>query len=137
MLEQLLIIGGASIFGILGIIHLIYTFYGDKFYPYQEDVHTAMQSTNPKISKETTMWKAWLGFNASHSLGAILLAAIYLPLASYHMEIITAELWFNLLPVIFSLSFVVLAKRYWFKIPFFGIALAFLCFSAASLLINS
>jgi dienelactone hydrolase len=40
-----------------------------------------MNSTSPVLRKETTIWRAWVGFNASHSLGTIILSAIYIPLA--------------------------------------------------------
>ena len=32
---------------------------------------------SPVITRETTMWKAWVGFNASHSFGAILFGTAY------------------------------------------------------------
>ncbi len=28
-----------------------------------------MQQVSPVITRQTTMWKAWVGFNASHSYG--------------------------------------------------------------------
>jgi hypothetical protein len=43
-----------------------------------------MSATAPVISRETTMWKAWIGFNASHSLGAILFGLVYGYLALAH-----------------------------------------------------
>jgi len=68
-MEKILIIIGASIFGILGTMHLLYTFFTNKFTARNQHVVEAMQSTSPVLTKETTMWKAWIGFNASHSLG--------------------------------------------------------------------
>ncbi len=136
MLSQVLLIIGASIFGLLGFVHLIYTFFTDKFNPYNPDVKTAMKSTTVTITKETTVWYAWVGFNASHSLGAILFAAIYLPLAFSHIEFIANNSWFAVLPSIVSISYLLLAKSYWFKIPFFGFLISTLCFVGSFVLIN-
>ena len=63
MLEQILIIVGASIFGILGLVHLIYTFYTNKFDARKSSVTDAMKKTSPVLTKETTIWDAWVGFN--------------------------------------------------------------------------
>ncbi len=136
MNPQILIIIGASIFGILGSIHLLYTFFSNKFEAFDSTVTEAMKSTSPILTKETSVWKAWIGFNASHSLGAMLVAAFYIPLASYHFEIIEEMKWFSLLPVVIGVSYLALAKTYWFKIPFIGILISTVCFISAALLVN-
>jgi len=128
MISQILLIIGALIFGGLGLIHLFFTFFSNKFNAYDSDVTVAMKSTFPVITKETTVWRAWVGFNASHSLGAIFFAAIYLPLAISHMQLIINSLWFSVLPSIVGISYLILAKKYWFKIPFSGILIATICF---------
>lgn len=137
MIDQILLILGATIFGMLGSIHLAYTFFSNKFDAFNEDVTKAMKETSPVLTKETTMWKAWVGFNASHSLGAILVTAFYVPLAISNMEIIRENLWFSILPIFIGLSYLALANKYWFKIPFIGISLASACFIGAAILINT
>ena len=57
------------------------------------------------------MWNAWVGFNASHSLGAMLVTAFYVPLALTNMEIIRETEWFSILPVVIGLLYLVLAKK--------------------------
>jgi len=136
VISQVLYISGALIFGILGFVHLIYTFFTDKFNAHNPDVTEAMKSTSPNITKETTVWRAWVGFNASHSLGAILFAAIYIPLAFSHMQFIANNHWFAVLPSIVGISYLLLAKNYWFKIPFLGILISTICFVGAFVLIN-
>jgi hypothetical protein len=136
MVSQVLFIIGASIFGLLGIIHILYTFFTDKFTPYNSDVTTAMKSTTVIITKETTVWRAWVGFNASHSLGALLFSAIYLPLAFSHMPFITHNSWFAILPSIIGFSYLLLAKNYWFKIPLLSILVSTICFVSAFVLIK-
>lgn len=135
-MEQILIIIGASIFGVLGAVHFIYTFFTKKFDAYNSDVTKAMMSTSPVLTKETTIWDAWIGFNASHSLGAIWVAAVYIPLAINHLKVIEESLWFTLLPVVVGLCYMALAKRYWFKIPFVGVSISTICFLVAAILLR-
>lgn len=136
-MEQALIIIGASIFGVLGTIHLIYTFFTNKFEAYDSSVTEAMKASSPILTRETTVWNAWIGFNASHSLGAMLVAAIYIPLATSYYSVIQQSVWFSTLPVLIGLSYLALAKIYWFKIPFFGILVSTACFIGAAVLINT
>ncbi len=136
MIEQLLLIAGAAILALLGTIHLVYTFFTNKFDTHDPAVGEAMKTTSPILTKETTVWKAWVGFNASHSLGAMLIGAFYIPLAISHMEIIRASWWFSLLPMIIGLSYLILAQKYWFSAPFRGILFATISFIAAALFIN-
>ena len=136
MIEQVLLIVGSGILGVLGIAHLIYTFFSDKFDAYDKSVTAAMKKTTLVLTKETTMWKAWVGFNASHSLGAILVPLFFIPLTVNNISIIQDSLWLSTLPALIGLSYFVLAKNYWFKIPLIGICLACACFIGAAVVIN-
>jgi hypothetical protein len=136
MISQVLFIIGASVFGLFGCIHLLYTFFTNKFHAYNSAVTSEMKSTTLVITKETTMWRAWVGFNASHSLGMIYIAAIYIPLSLFHFEFISHNNWFAALPSIIGFSYLYLAKKYWFKIPFIGILISTICFVFAFGLIN-
>lgn len=136
MVEQILLIVGATIFGLLGSIHLAYTFFTNKFDARDQAVTDAMKATSPVLTRDTSMWKAWIGFNASHSLGAITVAAFYIPLAISNMAVIRESLWLTILPVTIGFAYLYLAKKYWFKIPLIGITLSTACFiGAASLII--
>jgi len=122
---------GSIIFIILGSIHLVYTFFTNKFLSKNEKVMIEMKSSYPILTNETTLWKAWIGFNASHSVGAIFIGVINIYLV--HSFIVTLEndlffFVFNILTVGFYLW---LAKKYWFKIPFFGILLTLICYLSA------
>lgn len=134
-MAQILITIGAAIFGFFGSMHLLYTFFTSKFDPFDLSVKTAMESSSLRLTRETTVWKAWVGFNASHSLGAMLVAAFYIPLALWNFPVIENSLWFTWLPVVMGLCYLFLAKKYWFKIPFFGILIATLCFIGAAITI--
>ena len=135
-MDKILLIVGVSIFGLLGTIHLLYTFFTTKLHPYDPKVVEVMKGTSLRLTQETTIWRAWLGFNASHSSGVMLFAAIYLPLIMFHFEVIRDSLWFSVLPVIIAISYLILAIKYWFKIPLFGILISLVCFITSAWLIN-
>jgi hypothetical protein len=135
-MARILILTGASIFGVLGGLHLAYTFFSDKFLPRDRALMDAMKSTSPVLTREITMWDAWVGFNGSHSLGAILLAAFYVLLAGWHMDVLAQSKALQLIAVAFGCAYLWLAYTYWFRIPLMGIAAATACFAAAFLLLN-
>ena len=131
MLAQLLWISGSLILLALGTLHLVYTFFTDKFTSRNTNVVEEMKQSFPRLTNKTTLWKAWVGFNASHSTGAIFIGLINIILAIQYFEILRQSyllLSLNILTIAFYLF---LAKRYWFKIPFTGILITLLCFIAA------
>ncbi len=132
MIARVFYLAGASIFGLLGTLHLFYTFFSRKFLARDPAVVEAMKGTSPRISRSTTMWRAWIGFNASHALGAMLLSAFYLLLAGWHMDVLGGSSPFAVLPVIASAAYLLVAKRYWFVVPFRGIAIATGCFAVGA-----
>ena len=123
-LAPMLVAASAAIILALGIIHLLYTFRGPKLLPRDPDLQTRMSEVSPVITRETTMWECWVGFNASHSLGAILFGAVYGYLALWHGTLFFQSYFLQWLGLLTLAGYVFLAKRYWFSIPFRGIVLA-------------
>ena len=76
MYASALIAASAAVIFALGLIHLIYTFHGPRLHPRDPELELRMKSVSPVITRQTTMWKAWIGFNASHSYGALLFGAV-------------------------------------------------------------
>ena len=62
----------SSIVFALGVAHLVYTFRGPKLTPRDPALQISMSQISPVITKQTTMWRCWVGFNASHSMGLVL-----------------------------------------------------------------
>ena len=77
MISRILIGASAAMILYLGSVHLEYTFFTRNFSPTEEQLETAMKQVPPRISGELTMWKAWIGFNASHSIALILFVLLY------------------------------------------------------------
>ena len=134
MIAKYLWIAGSLPFIILGTIHLLYTFFTNKFSSRNTTVSELMKTSFPVLTKETTMWKAWIGFNASHSSGAIYIGLINLILAIQYFPVIQNPV-FLLLNTVTILFYLWLAKKYWFSIPFTGILIAACCFITAAVII--
>lgn len=124
MLVQILITSSAGIFLILGTLHLIYTFASRKFSPRAGEVEEKMKLISPIISRQTTMWRAWIGFNASHSAGAMMFGLVYANLAMFHFDLLKQSSFLSILGGLFIFSFLILAKLYWFRIPLIGIGIS-------------
>ena len=77
------------------------------------------------------MWKAWIGFNASHSYGAILFGLVYGYLAIFHAAFLFRDPFLLIVGLLLLGGYVFLGKRYWFSVPFRGIVLATALYVAA------
>ena len=80
MIATLLILGG-TVFGVLGVLHAVYTlldlYNPRRLVPVDPSVAHAMANSALRLSGgRTDMWRAWVGFNFSHSLGLLLFAAL-------------------------------------------------------------
>ena len=126
---------GSGIFIVLGAIHLFYTFFTDKFSVRDRSVGEKMKSTYPVLTTGTTMWKAWLSFNASHSIGAIYFGGLNLLLAVVHFNWLSANPVLIIITNAVSLFYVFLGIRYWFNIPRTGAILAAICYLASTVII--
>ena len=131
MTANIFIAISAGIIFLLGTLHLIYTFFGAKLTPRDAKLQADMKQSSPLITKETTIWKCWIGFNASHSLCAMLFGLIYGYLALWHADFLFASYFLLSLGAGLLISLVVLGKLYWFSIPFRGIVFATICYGAA------
>jgi hypothetical protein len=135
MLEKILWLTGSSIFLILGALHLFYTFFTNKFNARNKSVTDGMKNVSPVLTKETTMWNAWIGFNASHSAGAIFFGIINILLAAQYFSLLQDSVTIISLTIITVMFYSWLGKKYWFRIPFTGIVIAAGCFIIATVLI--
>lgn len=108
VLPQILISASAAIVLIVGALHLVFTFYGHRLRPRDPDLETRMKQVSPGITRQTTMWKTWIGFNASHSIGLMLFGVVYGYLALLQLQVLLQS-WFLLwVGAVFLLSFLYL-----------------------------
>jgi hypothetical protein len=126
-----LIAASAAIILLLGLVHLVYTFSGTKLHPRDAALQARLKEVSPIITRETTMWKAWIGFNASHSYGAILFGFVYGYLALAHSSFLLQSTFLLLLGLLLLAGYAFLGKVYWFSAPFRGIVLSTALYAAA------
>ena len=130
-LPSLLVAVSALIIFALGLLHLSITFRGRSLHPRDTSLLPAMQNVSPMLTRETTMWNAWIGFNASHSFGALLFGLIYGYLALAVPALLFSSLFLRAVGLLLLGGYAWLGKRYWFRIPFRGILLALMCYVLA------
>jgi hypothetical protein len=123
-IAPLLIAASAGIVFVLGVLHLVFTYRGERFFPRDASLLPRMQAVSPKITRQTSIWNAGIGFHASHSLGAMLFGLVYGYLATAGRSFLFDSPFLLGLGLMYQLAMAVLAKRQWFTVPFRGIGLA-------------
>lgn len=130
-LPSLLLAASAAIILCLGTAHLWLTFRGTALHPRDESLTARMREVTPRLTRQTMMWRAWVGFNASHSVGAMLFGLTWGYLALAQPGVLFASVFLRGLGLVLLAGYAVLGWRYWFSIPFRGIALAAALYVAA------
>jgi hypothetical protein len=131
LIAIVLMVLSAAVFLVLGTLHLVYTFRGPKLTPRDPELQEAMSRSSPVITSETTMWRAWVGFNASHSMGAMSFGLVYGFLAISHGELLFRSPFLLAVGLAMICGFFVLGKLYWFRVPFTGVCISLACYVAS------
>jgi hypothetical protein len=137
MVGALLGIAGA-IYGLLGALHAVYTLLDirdpRRIVPDDPAVIAAMQASKIRLTRgESTVWQGWIGFNLSHSLGALMFSAACFIVAAVLRRFAFSP-WVLLALTAISAVYLLLAAQYWFRIPILGTAIATACLGAAWLI---
>jgi len=125
--SQYLLIAGGILFSILGLLHVIYTI-GDvyrprRLAPMDNAVIHQMASTGVRLARgRTNMWDAWLGFNLSHGLGAVIFGLVCVGAGVFARPLALPKVTL-LIPVLVGAIYFLLAIRFWFRVPAIGIAI--------------
>lgn len=118
---------------LLGVIHLVYTFSNARLLPRDPNLRDAMSRAPLSITKETSVLRAWVGFNASHSMALIFFALVFGYLVLVHPQILIESRYLIFLGAMVLAVFALLAKFYWFSIPFFCVMVALFCYLAGAI----
>ena len=138
-IAQTLVIVGASIFLLLGALHGVLTLIDVMgtpryFTPRNAALRQAMQQSTLAIHPATNLWRAWLGFNLSHSLGVMLFGGAFVVIGGLHMPLYAGSAGLQACAVLVSAAYLAMSVRYWFYKPTAGAAIALACFVAAAAL---
>ena len=127
----LFIVVGAGIFAFLGVMHGLATLSSrpdrGAMTPTDPFLQQAMQTPGgiglaPELA--TPLWRPWLGFNLSHSIGALLLAGVIaVPALRDVAAAIDDPMWVATVLGV-PLILLIVSVRFWFTKPTQAIALA-------------
>src|SRR5712671_4247555 len=120
MLASVLIATSATIALLLGLAHIYLTFFTRAFAAGDAALEEKLKSVSPRISGQTTMWRAGVGFHASHALGIIFFGLVYGYLALAQRDFLIRSPFLVVLGALALLSYVVLAKLSWSDRPLAG-----------------
>ena len=134
-LSRYLFLSGALPFLLLGVAHALNT-------PRQPNERKGLSPTDPSLAESmarsrihltdrTDMWRAWVGFNLSHSLGAVLFGVLVVLVGRTSASFEYNAGLFLPLAVVVSIAYLSLAVSYWVRAPIIGIGLSVFLFSAA------
>lgn len=121
----------AGIVFMLGAVHLVYTFWGTNLTPRDHALEISMSQISPVITNQTTMWRCWIGFNATHSMALILFGLVFGYLALAHGQLLFESPFLILLGIATLGGFTVLSKLYFFAAPLTGVSIALACYLAS------
>jgi hypothetical protein len=128
---KILMFFSASIVLTLGLLHLVSTFWGPSLTPRDPALRISMSQSSPIMTNETTMWRCWVGFNASHSMGLILFGLVFDYLALAHGQLLFRSPFLLVVGLAMLGGFVVLCKVYFFSWPLRGISISLACYLAS------
>jgi hypothetical protein len=91
----------------------------------------SMQKSAVLLTRRTDMWLAWVGFNLSHSLGAIAFGLFVVAIGRSAESYASQAAICVPLATLVAATYVAIGLRYWFRDPNLGLTLALGCFVAA------
>ena len=127
-LSRALFLFGALPFLVLGTLHAWHTptrtTERKGLSPRDQGLAEAMTRSTPRLTERTDIWRAWVGFNYSHSLGAVLFG-LFVVLIGRSVESYALNVSIALpLALAVSLGYLVLGIKYWFRTPIIGIGVS-------------
>jgi len=136
---QVLFILGAAIFCLLGVIHAVLTLRDlqdpRSFTPTDDKVRQAMTEARLRFAPVTTIWRSWLGFNLSHSLGLLVFGGILGGLALFDFRFVASRPALQVTAVFVAGIYALLSARFWFAVPAAAAAMGALAFLASAAVI--
>jgi hypothetical protein len=130
--SRYLLLAGALPFVVLGFAHAFSTptrLDGPRgLSPSDVELAKAMSRTRLRLTARTDMWRAWMGFNFSRSLGVLLLGAVVLVIGRSTTSFEAEGRIFVPFSVLGSALYLLLASKYWFRTPVVACALSLVLF---------
>lgn len=137
---QILFVLAAALFCLLGLIHAVLTIRDlhdpRSFTPTDDKVRQAMSEARLRFAPATTVWRAWLGFHLSHSLGLLVFGGILGGLALFDFRFVAGSTALQITAVVVAGIYALLSVRFWFAVPAALTGIGTLVFLASALVIG-
>jgi hypothetical protein len=127
MIGRELVLAAAIVPVLLGIMHLAYTRLG-RLAPRDGKLQEQMVQTPLVLTRRTTMWRAWIGFNATHSLGLIFFGLTYGYFAIADPLRLATSPFLIVLGFAVLAAYVTLSKIYFFRDPLIAVSVALIAY---------
>jgi hypothetical protein len=134
-LSRYFFLAGALPFLILGIAHAVVTPLAQTarkgLSPRDAELPSAMARSRVRLTGGMDMWRGWVGFNLSHSVGILAFGA-FVVVTGLSSEAFTQQAAVAVpLSLLVSTSYLCLAVKYWFRVPVIGCVLSVGCFATS------
>jgi hypothetical protein len=134
-ISRYLFLAGAVPYLVLGTAHALAT----PLHPLQRRGLTprdprlveVMTHAELRVTPRTDLWRAWVGFNFSHSLGVLILGAVVVLIGISPERFARDAGVFVPLAVVSAAGYLLLGVRYWFRVPIAGCAVSLALFLAS------
>jgi hypothetical protein len=135
-IAQTLFVASVFIFLGLGILHGVLTLRDLQdprtFTPLDPQLRQAMERSSIAIHPETNLWRAWLGFNLSHSLGLVIFGGAGMTIGLLDFEIYARSILLQSCFLSIATIYLILSIKFWFVSPAIGSGIALMGLSIAS-----
>lgn len=135
-MAQLLIIAGASVFLVLGALHGALTLrdlqHPRAFTPPDPALRLAMQQSSIRLHPAINLWRAWMGFNLTHSMSLVLFGGAFLHVGLFEPDAFASSLLFQTVAVVVSAIYLVVSLNFFFSRPVIGSTVGLVCFVVAA-----
>jgi len=91
----------------------------------------SMQKSAVRLTRRTDMWLAWIGFNLSHSLGAVAFGLFVVVIGRSAESFASQAAVCVPLATLVAATYVAIGLKYWFRDPNAGLTVALVCFVAS------
>lgn len=129
---------GALPFLVLGVAHALATPLTTEenkgLSPRDRAYRQGMVGQAVLLTSRTNLWLAWVGFNLSHSLGAVLFGVVVLLVGRSPATFTANSAAFVPLSIVVTGAYLAIGLRYWFRTPIVGITFSGLCFVSSGVL---
>ena len=124
ILASVLMVAAAAIPLVLGTMHLVLTWRGPKLTPDDPAVIEAMRGSSAQLNPSANMWRLWVGFNASHGIGAVQYGLVFGILAITVPDVLFDSWPLMALAIAVPVAYLLVGLRYWFRVPTTGVGIS-------------